>query len=62
MHTLLHATLDTNSVSSLNTPWDFGLLVSFFSTCRDARYCAIDMPSVTTFCEAQCTPRFIAGK
>jgi hypothetical protein len=62
MNTLLHTTLGTTSVTLLHTPSDTPLLVSFFSTCRDVRYCAIDMSSVTTFCEAQFTPRFIPGK
>jgi len=64
LYTLLHTTLDTTvdttlgttSVTLLQTPSDTRLLVSFFSTSRDVRYCAIDMPSVTTFCEAQYPP------
>ena len=67
LNTLLHTTLgttldtalDTTSVTLLYTPSDTSLLVSFFSTCHDARYCAIDVPSVTTFREALYTPRII---
>ena len=61
-NTLLHTTLGTTSVTLLNTPSDTPLLVSFFSACHDARYCAIAVPSVTTFCEALYAPQFIPGK
>jgi hypothetical protein len=35
MHTPIHSSLDTTAVSLLNTLWDFGPLVSFFSVCHD---------------------------
>jgi hypothetical protein len=56
LHMVLPAALGTTSVSLLNTLWDFGLLVSFFSACRDAHCCAITAQSFINACEGMHCP------
>jgi hypothetical protein len=38
---LIHARLASASIGLLDTFQDFGLIVSFFSACRDDRCCAV---------------------